>query len=110
MLRCYITLEKDKDVKKKRNDQTPPTTPSINFTQNPLTSTERLRLDSTSSAGNSDYFFDQSANICMNTPNTPNTQNLSTSASNAQISSSGAKKVNVEVIMRSNPFRVGKCE
>ena len=57
---------------------------------------ERLRAESISSSS-TDLFFDQTSQT-LNTPNTPNTQ----------ISSGGAKKVNVEVIMRSNPFRVGK--
>ena len=98
-------MEKDKDVKKKRNDQTPPTTPSPllgNYNQNPLTPStpiDESRADPSSFS--SDFYNDQS-NVCsslsLNTPSTPN----------SQISSGGAKKVNVEVIMRSNPFRVGK--
>jgi hypothetical protein len=103
VLKCYITLEKDKDIKKKRNDQTPPSTPSsINFNQHPLSTNDRLRNDSISS--NVEYFYDQTIN--NNTPQTPNS--ITNSCSNTQISSGGAKKVNVEVIMKSNPFRVGK--
>lgn len=129
VLRCYITLEKDKDVKKKRNDQTPPTTPvlntaTLNVSNNILNtlarspscslSIERTRFDSTSSIGaNSDYLdanlispmssLNNGGNYGLQTPTL-----MSNSNSSAQISSGGAKKVNVEVIMKSNAFRVGK--
>ena len=61
VLKCYITLEKDKDIKKKRNECTPPGTPLLsnsnsstqlnsylNAASTPIP-IERKRMDSTSS-------------------------------------------------------------
>jgi len=95
-LKCYITLEKDKDAKKKRNEQlqqqqqnvhqTPPSTP-------PSTSHDQNMFD-TSYAN---------ATSCSG--------KMSGSSTSGSISTSGgAKKVNVEVIMKSNPFRVEENE
>ena len=93
-LKCYITLEKDKDAKKKRNEQqlqqqqqqTPPGTPV---------------------SSNSSSIFGH-GNLCDSPFDSVN-KNLPNSSTNGSISTSGgAKKVNVEVIMKSNPFRVGE--
>ncbi|CAF0949449.1 unnamed protein product [Brachionus calyciflorus] len=68
-LKCYITLEKDKNSKK--NLQTPPTTPSYSNGRTESFSSDYM-----------DYY-----------------PSLSEGAG-------GAKKVNVEVIMKTNPFKV----
>lgn len=71
-LKCYITLEKDKNSKKSL--QTPPTTPSFNHCR-----TESFSSD----------FMDQQTSMDQN---------------------GGAKKVNVEVIMKTNPFKIEENE
>jgi hypothetical protein len=80
-LKCYITLEKDKDAKKKRNEQQQ----HQQQHSTPTSTSASLGL----SGGDSQYGEQQ--------------QTLS----KMQANSGGAKKVNVEVIMKSNPFRVG---
>jgi hypothetical protein len=82
-------LEKDKDAKKKRNEQqqqnqqSPPSTPIP------------------SNAYESSSLMDSLPQMNKNLPNS------STSGSLSGVANGGAKKVNVEVIMKSNPFRVG---
>lgn len=94
-LKCYITLEKDKDTKKKRNEQqnqhTPPGTP-LSTSSTPQYN--HVRTESTSSyyGSESTSYLDQFSPI------------------GKPVSSGGAKKVNVEVIMKSNPFRVEENE
>lgn len=92
-LKCYITLEKDKDAKKKRNDSqsqqtTPPATPTSVNNQDGM-------LDSLISPISPYSGKPVKSNGAHSTPVNNN--------------GGGAKKVNVEVIMKSNPFRVGKC-
>ena len=121
ILSCYITLEKDKDIKKKRNDLTPPATPVPTTTssqqmQSLLASIDRPRFDSVSSSA-TDYYdqYNLTTSINFTGINTSSSAytlskldaNNNNMQSNVQISG-GAKKVNVEVIMKSNPFRVGK--
>jgi hypothetical protein len=85
-LKCYITLEKDKD-KKKLNSPTQ------------LQQQTRFRSDTNQSC-------DLSSPVSM--ASSPNGSLLNNSnGSNGSSGSNGAKKVNVEVIMKSNPFRVG---
>lgn len=91
-LKCYITLEKDKDAKKKRNDSissqiTPPPTPT--------------------GVPNQDSLLDNFSPI---SPYPKSRQERSNSLHSTPVNNNGggAKKVNVEVIMKSNPFRVGK--
>ena len=100
-LKCYITLEKDKDAKKKRNDQqqqqhqmTPPSTPT-SLSNMSLSHTQESMLDSMLSP--TSPFGNKSASGANSMQSTPTNTN-----------GGGAKKVNVEVIMKSNPFRVGK--
>ncbi len=64
---------------------TSPTSPFGSFN-------ERSRFDSTSSSLTTDYY--ENSFFSLNNPN-------------VQISG-GAKKVNVEVIMKTNPFKIGK--
>lgn len=103
VLKCYITLEKDKDIKKKRNECTPPGTPLLsnsnsstqlnsylNAASTPIP-IERKRMDSTSSTS----IYESNS--------------IAASSLTSQ-STGGAKKVNVEVIMKSNPFRVDENE
>jgi hypothetical protein len=83
-LKCYITLEKDKDAKKKRNEQLQQ--------QQQQQSTPSSASASLGFSGDSQFGEQQ--------------QTLNSSQS-PKANSGGAKKVNVEVIMKSNPFRVG---
>lgn len=98
-LKCYITLEKDKDAKKKRNDSissqiTPPATPtSISNSQDNMLDSLCSPLSSYQQTGNCQQ---KSSNGLQSTPVNNN--------------GGGAKKVNVEVIMKSNPFRVEENE
>jgi hypothetical protein len=91
-LKCYITLEKDKDAKKKRNDSqsqmTPPATPTS------VSNSQDSMLDNLMSP-----ISPYQQNKCQKNPSLHSTPVNSTGG--------GAKKVNVEVIMKSNPFRVG---
>jgi hypothetical protein len=104
-LKCYITLEKDKDAKKKRNDSvssqmTPPATPtavSHSLQDNSM-------LDSMCSPTN--FLSYQQQNNKFQQKN--NTSSLHSTPVNNN--GGGAKKVNVEVIMKSNPFRVEENE
>jgi hypothetical protein len=84
-------LEKDKDVKKKRNEQATSTSTPFGASH------ERCRFDSTSSTLTA-IEYSESASVA----------NANSTASPGVQISGGAKKVNVEVIMKSNPFRVGK--
>lgn len=92
-LKCYITLEKDKDAKKKRNDSqsqmTPPATPT-----NVSNNQDSSMLDNLMSPISPYQTKCQSKNPSLHS--TP-----------VNSTGGGAKKVNVEVIMKSNPFRVG---
>jgi hypothetical protein len=94
-LKCYITLEKDKDAKKKRNEQL----------QQQQQSTHQTPPNTPPSTQNDPMMFDSSYTT------TNKMSNSSTSGSISNVSTSGgAKKVNVEVIMKSNPFRVEENE
>lgn len=116
-LKCYITLEKDKDSKKKRNEQqqlqqqqlqqqqqqqqqSPPGSPLA--CMNPTSSYGHIRHESTSSY-NDLGFFDST------TSPKATGSNAGVGGTNV-VNSGGAKKVNVEVIMKSNPFRVEENE
>jgi len=106
-LKCYITLEKDKDAKKKRNDQqqhqnTPPsspTSPSFSMSQNNSSSNQESSLDASP--------ISPFSNKCQNKGESGGGNLTSTPVTTT---SGGAKKVNVEVIMKSNPFRVEENE
>lgn len=97
-------MEKDKDAKKKRNEQqnsqqTPPGTPM-----------------SSNLLGGSNSPCDSLYESLSSPKNTTNNSSTSTSCmganggTNGANNSGGAKKVNVEVIMKSNPFRVEENE
>ena len=107
-LKCYITLEKDKDAKKKRNEQlqqqiqqqgggggmtTPPDTPLATNSQ----SSHQLN-------GMGDSLYDSLSSPVSMYGSSSNAGGNGVNPNNG----GGAKKVNVEVIMKSNPFRVGK--
>lgn len=98
-LKCYITLEKDKDAKKKRNDSissqmTPPATPTS------VTNNQDSMLDSLCSPVGS---YQQTGKSQQKNSNGLHSTPINNNGG-------GAKKVNVEVIMKSNPFRVEENE
>ena len=97
-LKCYITLEKDKDAKKKRNEQqTPPGTPM---------SSNLLMSNQAGSNSPCDSLYESLSSPKNNNGSNAGGPNNNNNGSN----SGGAKKVNVEVIMKSNPFRVEENE